>query len=193
MMSALTPVAAVVRGALAGAAGTVAMDALLFSRYRRAGGETPFAPWELSSGISRWEEAPAPAIVGKRLVEGLFERRIPSTRAPLLNNLTHWGYGVLAGVQYGIVARLAAAEARALGVAVRRGRLRGRIRDPARGEALRADLEARPCHAREGPQRTSGLRTDDRRHAPVAREVRILREREPPGAARVASPPLRDR
>ena len=104
MMGALTPVGAVARGALAGAAGTAAMDTLLFSRYRRGGGETPFAPWELSSGISSWEEAPAPAHVGRRLVEGLFDRRLPSKRAPLVNNLTHWGYGVLGGVQYGIVA-----------------------------------------------------------------------------------------
>jgi hypothetical protein len=34
----LTPVGAIVRGAVAGVAGTAAMDALLFARYRRNGG-----------------------------------------------------------------------------------------------------------------------------------------------------------
>jgi len=84
--------------------GTAAMDALLFARYRRSGGETPFAAWELSSGITSWEDAPAPAHVGKRLVEGLFQRELPPARAPLVNNVMHWGYGILNAAQYGIVA-----------------------------------------------------------------------------------------
>jgi uncharacterized membrane protein YagU involved in acid resistance len=42
--------------------------------------------------------------VAKRLVEGLFDRRLPSSAAPLVNNVTHWAYGVLGGIQYGIVA-----------------------------------------------------------------------------------------
>jgi hypothetical protein len=103
-MATLTPVGAAVRGALAGAVGTAAMDALLYARYRRGGGESGFGPWELSAGVSSWDDAPAPAHVGKRLVEGLFQRELPASRAPLVNNVTHWGYGILAAVQYGIVA-----------------------------------------------------------------------------------------
>jgi hypothetical protein len=103
-LHAFTPVGAVVRGAVAGAAGTAAMDTLLFSRYRRAGGESRFAAWEFSSGLASWEEAPAPAHVGRRLVEGLFDRHLPAAAAPLVNNVTHWAYGVLAGIQYGILA-----------------------------------------------------------------------------------------
>ena len=80
------------------------MDALLFARYRRGGGASSFADWEFSSEVSSWDEAPAPAQVGKRLVEGLFKRELPAQRAPLVNNITHWGYGMLGGVQYGIVA-----------------------------------------------------------------------------------------
>ncbi len=100
----MTPLGAVATGLLAGAFGTAAMDALLFARYRRGGGESRFAPWELSSGLSSWEQAPAPAQVGKRLVEGLFRRELPPQRAPLVNNVTHWAYGMLGGVQYGLVA-----------------------------------------------------------------------------------------
>jgi hypothetical protein len=78
------------------------MDALWFGRYRRAGGDSGFDPWEFSSGVDSWEQAPAQ--VGKRLVEGLFERELPARRAGLVNNITHWTYGILGGVQYGIVA-----------------------------------------------------------------------------------------
>src|SRR6202035_1402458 len=85
-----TPVGAVVRGLLAGAAGTAAMDALLFMRYRRGGGKSKLEEWELSEGLSSWDEAPAPAQVGRRLTEGLFDIELAPTRVPLVNNVTHW-------------------------------------------------------------------------------------------------------
>ena len=100
----MPPIGAAVRGLAAGAAGTAAMDALLFTRYRRGGGESGPTAWEFSEGLTRWEDAPAPAQVGKRLVEGLFQTRLSPTRVPLVNNLTHWGYGMFAGLQYGLVA-----------------------------------------------------------------------------------------
>jgi hypothetical protein len=102
--STLTPVGAVARGLVAGAFGTAAMDALLFARYRRGGGDNSLEAWELSSDVSNWEQAPAPAQVGKRLVEGVFDLEIPPSRAALVNNVTHWAYGMLSGAQYGIVA-----------------------------------------------------------------------------------------
>jgi hypothetical protein len=43
-----TPLGALARGVLAGAVGTAAMDTLLFSRYRRGGGDSGAAAWELS-------------------------------------------------------------------------------------------------------------------------------------------------
>lgn len=100
----MTPVGAIARGLLAGELGTAAMDTWLFTQYRRGGGATRFRAWELSSGISNWDQAPAPAQVGRRLVEGLFDRKLPPTRAALVNNVTHWAYGILGGAQYGIVA-----------------------------------------------------------------------------------------
>jgi hypothetical protein len=100
----MSPIGAVIRGVVAGVIGTAAMDALLFARYRRGGGDSSFAAWEFSSGITSWEDAPAPAHVGKRLVEGLFQTELPATRAPLVNNVMHWGYGIMNAVQYGIVA-----------------------------------------------------------------------------------------
>jgi len=100
----LTPLGAVSRGLIAGAVGTVAMDALWFVRYRRGGGDSDFAEWEFTSGLCSWDQAPAPAQVGKRLVEGLFQRELPPQRAALVNNITHWAYGMIGGAQYGLVA-----------------------------------------------------------------------------------------
>jgi hypothetical protein len=100
----MTPLGAVARGVVAGAFGTLAMDALWFARYKRAGGAGGFRAWEFSSDLHRWEDAPAPAQVGRRLIEGLFARELPPERAALVSNLTHWGFGTFGGVQYGIIA-----------------------------------------------------------------------------------------
>ncbi len=102
-MATLSPIGAVVRGLVAGAIGTAAMDALLFARYRQSGGDSGAADWEFSKGLSSWDDAPAPAQVGKRLVEGLFDIKLPASYAALTNNVTHWAFGIGGGVQYGIV------------------------------------------------------------------------------------------
>jgi hypothetical protein len=99
----MTPVGAVVRGLAAAAAGTLAMDLLLFARYKRGDGKSGFREWELSSTIEGWDQAPAPAQVGKRVVEGLFRRTLPDRVAPLVNNITHWGYGIVGGAPYGVL------------------------------------------------------------------------------------------
>jgi hypothetical protein len=67
-----TPLGAIGRGLAAGAVGTLAMDVLLYARYRRGGGNRDFRTWEFSADISSWEDAPAPALVGQRLFEALF-------------------------------------------------------------------------------------------------------------------------
>jgi uncharacterized membrane protein YagU involved in acid resistance len=54
--------------------------------------------------VTTWEQAPAPAQVGRRLVEGLFDVTLPPTRARLVSNVMHWGYGIVNGALYGIVA-----------------------------------------------------------------------------------------
>jgi hypothetical protein len=100
----LTPVGAVVRGLLAGVVGTAAMDTFLYVRYRTGGGKERPEEWEFSEDLSGWEGAPAPAQVGKRLWEGLFQVELPPTRAELVNNVTHWAYGTVQGALYGIVA-----------------------------------------------------------------------------------------
>jgi hypothetical protein len=100
----MSPLGAVVRGAVAGAVGTVALDAVNYAQYRAGGGTDAPLAWEFSAGVDSWEKAPAPAQVGKRLYEGLMQRPLPPSSARLVNNITHWGYGVVWGAQYGVVA-----------------------------------------------------------------------------------------
>ena len=99
-----TPAGAIARGLLAGALGTAAMDVLLYERYRRDGGESTAGDWEFSAGLTSWDRAPAPARLGKRLVEGLFDIELSASSAPIVNNVTHWAFGIVNGAQYGIVA-----------------------------------------------------------------------------------------
>jgi hypothetical protein len=80
------------------------MDLLLFARYKRGGGSDSLISWEFSSRVDSWESAPAPAQIGRRLIEGIFDRKVPDRRARLVNNITHWAYGILAGAQYGAIA-----------------------------------------------------------------------------------------
>src|SRR3977135_314911 len=100
----ITPLGAVLRGLAAGAVGTAAMDMVWYRRYRRGGGEEKFLDWELSTDLTGWDNAPAPALVGKRVVEGLTGRALPPERAAFVNNLMHWAYGTGWGALYGILA-----------------------------------------------------------------------------------------
>ena len=100
----LTPLGALGRGVLAGAAGTAAMDLLIYRRYRRDGGAQAWAEWEFSAGVEVWDGAAAPGQVGRRLVEGLFQLELAPRWARATNNVMHWGYGLAWGAQYGIVA-----------------------------------------------------------------------------------------
>jgi hypothetical protein len=102
------PVAALVRGAAAGVVGTAVMTAaqvlpqkLLSSDAQQGGGEEPQDPWE---------QAPVPALVAKRVIEGVFHKDVPADRIDLLTNVMHWGYGTTWGAVYGLLHEHAAAR-----------------------------------------------------------------------------------
>jgi hypothetical protein len=99
-----SPLGAVVRGAVAGAVGTVALDAYNYALYRSGGGTDAPLAWEFSEGLDDWDKAPAPAQVGRRLYEGLLQRELPPSSARMVNNVTHWGYGIAWGAQFGVFA-----------------------------------------------------------------------------------------
>ena len=92
-----------IRGAAASAPGTLAMDATLYRRYRHDGGNAAFPGWESSEGLVSWENAPAPALVAKQLLEGVLKHELSPRYARLLNNATHWGFGLAAGAGYGLL------------------------------------------------------------------------------------------
>ena len=92
-----------IRGVAASVPSTLAMDAFLYRRYRHDGGDAGFPAWEFSAGLARWEDAPAPALVAKRLLEGMLRREISPRYARLFNNATHWGFGLAAGGGYGLL------------------------------------------------------------------------------------------
>ena len=50
------------------------------------------------------DDAPAPALVARRILEGVLKREIPARHARLLNNATHWGFGLANGAAYGVLA-----------------------------------------------------------------------------------------
>lgn len=102
-MQPITPLGAVLRGAVAGAVGTVAMDVFWYARYRSGGGEQRPLTWEFR-GPSRWDSVSAPAQVGRRLYEGLTQRPLDERWARLTNNLMHWGYGIGWGSAFGVLA-----------------------------------------------------------------------------------------
>jgi hypothetical protein len=94
----------IVRGIAASALGTLAMDGLLYARYRRGGGNAAFGAWESSEGVASWDDAPAPALVAKDALEGVLRREVPARYARALNNITHWGFGLATGAAYGLLA-----------------------------------------------------------------------------------------
>ena len=101
----MSTVGSAVRGVAASAPGTLAMDASLYRHYRHDGGTTAFPAWESSEGVDTWENAPAPALVAKKLLETVLKRDLAPRYARVLNNATHWGFGLAAGAGYGLLLR----------------------------------------------------------------------------------------
>ncbi len=91
-----------VRGAIAGAVGTAAMDLVWYARYRRGGGDRSVLEWEFSKGLT-WDNAPAPAQVGKKAAKALLGADLPDQAAPRVNNAVHWSTGAMWGAAYGVV------------------------------------------------------------------------------------------
>jgi hypothetical protein len=99
----MSPLRAAVRGAIAGAVGTAAMDALWYLRYRRGGGKSSFGDWETSAGLEGWADAPAPAKFGRLIVQRTLHHDLSSQHARLVNNAVHWSTGAGWGAALGLV------------------------------------------------------------------------------------------
>jgi hypothetical protein len=101
--SGVTPLGAVARGLLAGVAGTAAMTAWqeLSAKLQSSGDE---GGGSSDKAEDPWEEASAPAKVGRRIIEGVFHKEVPADKIGLLTNAMHWGYGTGWGAVYGLLA-----------------------------------------------------------------------------------------
>lgn len=98
-----SPLGAVARGLAAGVAGTAVMTGWQdLSARIQSSGESEGQ--ESSEPSDPWEEASAPAKVGRRLVKALLQKDIPVDRIGLTTNVMHWGYGTGWGVVYGLIA-----------------------------------------------------------------------------------------
>ena len=95
-----TPLGALLRGLVAGAAGTALMTA-----YQELvqSGESSSDDNEPASDAERWQQAPAPAQVAQRILEGVFQQKVGTEQIPLLTNVMHWVYGTAQGGLYGLV------------------------------------------------------------------------------------------
>jgi Protein of unknown function (DUF1440) len=99
----MTALDLIIRGVAASALGTLAMDASLYRRYRHDGGNAAFPGWESSEGLASWENTRAPALVAKRFLEDVVHHDVSPRYARLLNNATHWGFGLATGAAYGLL------------------------------------------------------------------------------------------
>ena len=99
----MTPLGAAVRGLVAGAVGTVCLDAVQYLRYRREGGTQSPLEWEFAP-VESWEQAPDPGQVARRVIEGFTQRPLADRWAFLTSTVMHWSYGSASAALYGIVA-----------------------------------------------------------------------------------------
>lgn len=92
-----SPLGALGRGLLAGAAGTAAMT--VYQRVLARGSDDRAN--EEGSNDDPWANAPAPAQVARRILEGVFRHEVTAAQIPLLTTTMHWSYGSAWGSGYG--------------------------------------------------------------------------------------------
>jgi hypothetical protein len=94
----------VAAGALAGAAGTAAMDLLLYARYRRGDGKESVWRWEFAGNVMSWKEASAPGQLAGKVLRRVTGDEPPDELARPATNIVHWATGIGWGSAYGALA-----------------------------------------------------------------------------------------
>ncbi len=107
-----SPVGALLRGLLAGSGGTALMTG--YQELVQSGADR--GQEEPQSEAERWQRAPAPAQVAKRILEGVFGAEVPAARIPVLTTAMHWLYGTTLGGIYGLLQGTIRANALATGL-----------------------------------------------------------------------------
>jgi hypothetical protein len=100
-----SPLGALARGAVAGAAGTglMTLAQTLPSKLQSNDDAGEQEQGGQAQPQDPWEQASVPAKVARRVIEGILERRVPFERIGPLTNAMHWGYGTTWGAVYGLV------------------------------------------------------------------------------------------
>ena len=102
MLSRPHPVRRLAVGALAGAAGTLAMDLVWYVRARREGNHEGFAEWEVVRDLESWDAAPAPGQMGRKIIGAIAGSDPPVERAAAVSNIMHWIYGTSWAAAYAL-------------------------------------------------------------------------------------------
>lgn len=115
-MRKLAPFGAVVRGLAAGAFGTALMTGWQgLTMKLRSSSEDSTRRGETEPGGPEqddpWQRASAPAKVGRKILEGVFDYEVPPEGIGLLTNVMHWSYGISWGAVYGLIRRSASGSA----------------------------------------------------------------------------------
>lgn len=104
-----SPLGAVLRGVLAGVAGTAVMTLYQELAQRLQEEESGGDDSESGDGGSGdgkqdpWESAPVPAQFAKRVLEGVFHQPVSADRIDLLTNVVHWTFGTAWGGAFGLI------------------------------------------------------------------------------------------
>jgi hypothetical protein len=114
-MTLVTPRRVLARGLAAGAIGTATMTAWqeLSTKLQSSdhGGDGGQAAPSAEQQPDPWEQASAPAQVGRKILDGVIDRQVPPERIGLLTNAMHWGYGLSWGALYGLIQETASGPA----------------------------------------------------------------------------------
>jgi len=92
----------ILAGTVAGAIGTLAMDLVWYGRARRQGSDAGFAAWEVVRNVERWEDAPAPGQMGRKLIAAVTGADPPVKYAATISNTMHWAYGTSWAAAYSL-------------------------------------------------------------------------------------------
>lgn len=107
-----TPLGAVSRGLAAGVIGTAVMTAAqeLWARLQSSQTSGDSGKGELGDDDHQhgthgdpWQQASKPAHVGRRIIEGVFQKEVSPELAPALTHGMHWAYGTGWGAVYGLI------------------------------------------------------------------------------------------
>jgi hypothetical protein len=105
-------------GALAGAAGTLALDLVQYARYRRGDGKEGLWRWEFASDVLSWDSAPAPGQLARKAFHEVTGEEPPNEWARPATNVVHWATGVGWGAAYGALAAATSSHAWARSLAL---------------------------------------------------------------------------